>query len=150
MYTQDKPTYLQIIFYFSYWGLILAIGAYRWWRGSLFDADYKMTRQRKLEAEQQAKLEAQLQLATDPDVLDLATAKKLAAEESKDLESQTTDSGDGGRGSPTQSQSQARAAVPAATAAEASTVQLLPPAVQTAETSRAVLLPGGDAQSGKA
>ncbi|PNH12297.1 Plasma membrane iron permease [Tetrabaena socialis] len=60
---QDKGTPLEIIIYTCYWSLVLLIAAFKSWRGTLFDADYKHTReQRRLakEAAKRAALDAQL------------------------------------------------------------------------------------------
>lgn len=39
--SQDKPTFIEVMVYGIYWVVIFAMAAYKWYTGSLFDADYK-------------------------------------------------------------------------------------------------------------
>jgi hypothetical protein len=41
---QDKPTTIELIIYFGYWVIVLLIAGFKWYSGSLFDADYKYKR----------------------------------------------------------------------------------------------------------
>lgn len=59
---QDKGTPLEVIIYCCYWGLMIIIALFKLWRGTLFDADYKYTREQrrlKKEAALKAKEEAE-------------------------------------------------------------------------------------------
>ncbi|EFJ41749.1 hypothetical protein VOLCADRAFT_77510 [Volvox carteri f. nagariensis] len=61
---QDKGTPLEIISYCCYWGLVLILMAWKAWRGTLLDADYKYKRQqRKLAKEEAARAAAEAESA---------------------------------------------------------------------------------------
>lgn len=49
---QDKPTFIEVMFYCGFWLLVIIIGLAKWKHGSLFDADFKYNQeQRKLAKE---------------------------------------------------------------------------------------------------
>lgn len=77
---QDKGTFLEIIMYVSYWIIVVAIGAWRYWRGSLLDADYKYHRQQAKAAKEAAAKEAAEAAAADAGLLALEEAKPKGAE----------------------------------------------------------------------
>ncbi|KXZ41484.1 hypothetical protein GPECTOR_439g322 [Gonium pectorale] len=54
---QARGTPLTTISYCCYWGLVFIVIGYKWWRGSLLDADYKHKRQQKKLAKEAEKRE---------------------------------------------------------------------------------------------
>lgn len=78
---QDKATFLEIMMYVSYWIIVIAIALWRWWRGSLLDADYKYHRQQaKLAKAAAARAKAE-EAAADAELLALEEAKPAEVEE---------------------------------------------------------------------
>lgn len=56
---QDKGTPLEVILYCCYWAVVFVLGAFLWWHGTLFGADFKHTReQRRKENEARRAVEA--------------------------------------------------------------------------------------------
>ena len=52
----SQPCFIDVIFYLSYWFVILCMGLWKWQSGSLIDADYKykkmMIKKKRLEEEE--------------------------------------------------------------------------------------------------
>lgn len=128
----DRPSMIEITVYFGYWFIIICWGIFKYFTGSLFDADYKHKRMLKKQAKEEAMREQQL--AEQLELVDGMDVKKLPLDlgTSTDLGSQTADhssTGSGGNTSPGFSNSPSAAQTPTQLESTPEDLHTLAPAV---------------------
>mmetsp|Transcript_10892 Transcript_10892/g.23475 ORF Transcript_10892/g.23475 Transcript_10892/m.23475 type:complete len:524 (+) Transcript_10892:94-1665(+) len=114
-----KPTFIDVVFYLGYWLVVIAMGFYKYYRGTLFDADHKYNKAMKEKAKREALERAKLgdsALPPSESIIRAAEKEAEAAESRSHSNSEIATgsnppaaaSGSGGRSSDESSQAAAK------------------------------------------